>query len=111
MHLEIWGYTRFKLIDQSTLTVLNEKPFYVREKNFNFKYIDNFMYTKQIFGVKNFKYCFSQLFPGSSGPFGKDLRGKWFTYNQAKNILKLHKQQQQLGFVKWSFWCDWHATF
>lgn len=107
------GYDRFKLIDQSTLYVLDEKRnFYLNNNMFLYKmkkYIKYIRLIRNEIRLKNkFKYAFKT---GSSGPFGKDLAGVWMNYEQAVATLKKHRKDYfQLQFAKnYGFWCDWHA--
>lgn len=37
---------------------------------------------------------FTDFFPGSSGPFGEELAGKWYDYPQAKEMLKKHREDK-----------------
>lgn len=106
------GYTRFKLVDQETLTVLGSNSFYTKQRGGRDMYADNYRYARSIFGFKGNDISFSRLFPGSSGPFGDDLRGEWADYQTARELIAFHKEEQlRLQLVKWGFWCDWHATF
>lgn len=102
------GYRKFKLVDQTTLSVLGIAPFYCKEAT-SMHYKDSNEYAKNILKEEG---CFQNFFPNSSGPFGKDLRGIWSDYESAKSLIKFHsKAQRKLGLEVWSFWCDWHATF
>lgn len=110
------GYRKFKLIDQRTLTVLDKECFY--------KNTDGHHWSEQIQTNCNYakeqvelppiyqQVKFTDFFPGSSGPFGDDLAGKWYDYTQARDILKRHREDKmKLNEPEWTFWCDWHATF
>ena len=102
------GYRKFKLVDQATLTVLEDKPFY-GQKAWSRNFCDDYFYADKILGLKG---RFLQYFPNSSGPFGEDLNGVWRDYESAKTLIKMHSDaQRKLGLEVWSFWCDWHATF
>lgn len=102
------GYRKFKLVDQTTLSVLGIAPFYCKEA-LPIHYIDSYYYAKNILEEDG---RFQDFFPNSSGPFGKDLTGIWSDYESAKSLIKFHsKAQRKLGLEVWSFWCDWHATF
>lgn len=102
------GYRKFKLVDQTTLTVLGDAPFYCREA-LPMYLRDDYNYASKILCQKG---RFQQYFPNSSGPFGEDLNGTWYDYEAAKSLIKFHSTaQRKLGFEIWSFWCDWHATF
>lgn len=62
-------------------------------------------------GYRRYSECIHGI-PGSSGPFGEELVGKWYDYPQAKEILKKHREDKmKLNEPAWTFWCDWHATF
>lgn len=103
------GYTKFKLVDQATLAVLGEEPFY-SENDALRRYMNNVLYARQL--LHKDEGCFSQYYPGSSGPFGRDLGGNWCDYAAAKELIAFHsKAQRDLGHEIWSFWCDWHATY
>lgn len=100
------GYTRFKLIDQFSLQVLDFKPFY---SVYLSEELDDTAYARDLLQVK--EGGFRQYFPNSSGPFGEDLRGRWFDYAEARELIAYHsKAQRKQRAAVWSFWCDWHAT-
>ena len=102
------GYRKFKLVDQTTLSVLGIAPFYCKEA-LPIHYIDSYYYAKNILEEDG---RFQDFFPNSSGPFGKDLTGIWSDYESAKLLINFHSTaQRKLGLEVWSFWCDWHATF
>lgn len=103
------GYTRFKLVDQSTLTVLGDEPFYTRGwSDLRSFYADNYRYGRELLGDED--NPFFHHFPGCSGPFGEDLLGTWRSYEDAKTLIAFHsKEERSLGHEVWSFWCDWHA--
>lgn len=110
------GYRKFKLIDQRTLTVLNYECFYKNTfQHYWFEQLEtNYKYAEEQieFSKTHERMKFTDFFPGSSGPFGEDLAGKWYDYSQAKEILKKHREDKmKLNEPTWSFWCDWHATF
>lgn len=102
------GYRKFKLVDQMTLTVLGDKPFYCQEAFPMYFQADQ----KYACKILNQVGRFLQYFPDSSGPFGEDLDGTWADYETARSLIKFHSAaQRKLGLEIWSFWCDWHATF
>ena len=96
------GYHHFKLVDQSSLTVLSEKPFYGTEKQKG--RAEHLMNLK-----KKHKYDFPL---SATGPFGPDLEGEWVDYSFARELLLLHRRSffEQPNVTNFSFWCDWHAT-
>lgn len=103
------GYKRFKLVDQSTLKVLDGSPFYLKPMCVE-KMIDNILYAKELLHQE--KTLFSHVYPCTSGPFGNDLRGEWSDYESAKQLIAFYSQEQRkTGTPVWYFWCDWHATF
>jgi hypothetical protein len=116
------GYTKFKLVDQSTLVILDSKQsFYgnkLKPKSWlqnikvalgfeNLAFIDPAGEISRI--KKKFNYDFATY---ASGPFGKDLKGNWVDYESAKAILLFHREDyfKQKDVKNYSFWCDWHAT-
>jgi FkbM family methyltransferase len=116
------GYNNFKLVDQKTLTVLNEQPFYIYKKP-----VKNTLFRRGIYklskffpaheeipdNVKRLRKKHNYKFPiASSGPFGEDLEGEWKDYESAKKILLFHRKMyfMQPRVVNYSFWCDWHAA-
>lgn len=110
------GYRKFKLVDQRTLSVLGTDCFYkdipgrhwFEQIQTNCKYAEEQIELSETSRQKKF----TDFFPGSSGPFGEDLAGKWYDYPQSKEILKKHREDKmKLDEPKWSFWCDWHATY
>lgn len=110
------GYRRFKLVDQQTLTVLSKRDFYFNtpESHWTAQTAINCRYAKEQLELspnrQNLK--FTDFFPGSSGPFGEELAGRWYGYKLAREILKKHRRDKmQLGGPEWTFWCDWHAAF
>lgn len=115
------GYRKFKLVDQESLFILGKPSFYYTKKLSNNRWIRSFQ--EKILGqkvydwrknflhremyIKQKKHLFMH---GTTGPFGKDLLGKWFCYEDAKEILTMHRNDfAKLGEKKYSFWCDWHA--
>lgn len=119
------GYTKFKLVDQTSLEVLGKEDFYnhanmleFKRPSFTTKVINKF---KKTFGIgthlsshrellnKRFGHNF---FIGSSGPFGDDLDGVWLDYPSAKECLLKHRIDyfRLPSSLNYGFWCDWHAT-
>lgn len=110
------GYRKFKLVDQRTLTVLSKECFYKMSADYCWseQTKTNCRYAREQIALskKDRHSKFTDFFPCSSGPFGTDLAGRWYGYKQAKEILKMHREDRmKLGEPVWSFWCDWHATF
>lgn len=109
------GYRRFKLVDQSTLTVLGKERFY--DENLysgtpGAGMAMNAAYARRILHDEHPAATFLTRFPESSGPFGEDLMGEWNDFEAAKELLRRHRRDQRtLGLEVWTFWCDWHATF
>lgn len=98
------GYRKFKLVDQLTLQVLDFKPFYT------YPFEQTTLIWKKDSTGKDIP--FHGAFPGSSGPFGNDLLGTWYDYENAKRLIQYHAlAQRSLASECWSFWCDWHASF
>lgn len=125
------GYSRFKLVDQTSLRVLNpdedlhtssENILKFQKSNLALKVLrkvqsslgmrgdisqDNLNVRKDL--EKQFNYFFSV---GSSGPFGEDLAGNWLDFENAKKTLLKHRADyfKLENAVSYGFWCDWHAT-
>lgn len=115
------GYNRFKLVDQKTLEVLSEAPFYgvpkkapVHERSFMDKVLGrNTVPPKAVPYFDQMKKKHNFNFPQSTtGPFGPQLEGEWVEFETARKMLLMHRQQYfaQKGVSNYSFWCDWHAT-
>jgi FkbM family methyltransferase len=52
------------------------------------------------------------LSSGSSGPWGDDIPGEWMTYEKAKSVyLRARHAYFSKDRARYSFWCDWHATY
>ena len=104
------GYRKFKLVDQSSLSVLElNKKFYnkisVTSRLFN-------KLKKRWSSRSKYNRQFNYLFPlGSSGPFGNDLEKEWINYEEARKNLKRHRRDyfNTKNAVSYGFWCDWHA--
>lgn len=92
------GYRKFKLVDQRTLTVLDYNCFYKNNSEHNwFEQIEtNCKYAEELIVLSDTdqRVKFTDFFPGSSGPFGEELAGKWYDYHQAKEMLKKHREDK-----------------
>ncbi len=106
------GYNSFKLVDQLTLRPLKlEEVFYTGKKTGRvLRKLQNVLKTtyRQKVGSKH-GYDFPA---GASGPFGDDIDGKWYNYEDAKAMMLKHRKQffdTNLNGYNFSFWCDWHA--
>lgn len=112
------GYTKFLLIDQSSLEILKlNVKFYIQKTQFLY-YLNR--------GLSKFKYQlnpslnrdklshkFSHYFPdGSSGPYGHLLDDNWYNLTEAIQLLNQHRQDyfKLRNASPFGFWCDWHAT-
>jgi FkbM family methyltransferase len=121
--LKALGYKKFKLVDQESLTVLSDRKFYRLNDN---THAVPFRILRKAFHLAGYKivpYTEVELLSfqhqfyfemGSSGPFGKMLKGNWANYQQARDQLLFHRDH----FFKlawphkvYNIWCDWHATF
>lgn len=113
------GYTRFKLVDQASLRVLDSKDhFYRRSTSLLFRIIRQLQLMLGVYSRlhnnKKFlghKYQFPFGY-SSSGPFGDELNGKWMNYDEAKRTYMF--QRRQYFSVErnrqYSYWADWHAA-
>lgn len=122
VNLHALGYNRFKLVDQKTLEVLTDAPFYGVKKqpppppkrSFMDKLLGRTPAAPPVvnhFDAMRKKHSFN--FPNSStGPFGDQLEGEWADFETAKKRLLFHRRMYfaQQGVPNYSFWCDWHAT-
>lgn len=108
--LHALGYTGFKLVDQRTLTVLDDGLFYGDNYPSHAHYYHNWLYAERLFGLRGEHEGFLQFFPDSSGPYGPNLLSRWRTYDEARALLRRHHDSpfhRRVG--RWHFWCDWHA--
>ncbi len=100
--LQALGYRGFKLVDQSTLTVLEPGiRFYAKDGS---RLLESRPILESRLGYR---------FPrSSSGPFGPDLAGYWLDYEVAKETLLRHRRDYfgSKSSVNYGFWCDLHAT-
>lgn len=62
--------------------------------------------------IESLRYDFK---PGSSGPFGDEVPGKWMSFDQARaTYLRERRLSRSFGAVpkeKFRAWYDWHATW
>jgi FkbM family methyltransferase len=122
VNLHKLGYDRFKLVDQKTLEVLTDAPFYGVKKTPppppKRSLMDKILgrtpvVPKQLSHFESMKKKHNFNFPASTtGPFGDQLEGEWIGFEKAKAILLFHRKMYfaQEGVPNYSFWCDWHAT-
>lgn len=112
------GYTKFKLIDQETLSILQHGVnFYQKQSSLLFKILSRAINRLNIPSTKysnrlRLANKFGYKFPYSaSGPFGEDLDGEWLDYSSAMKLISYHiRSFYQLANNKGrGFWCDWHA--
>lgn len=113
------GYTRFKLIDQASLRVLDDRDTYYRDSTTLPHRIIRKL--QQVTGVHSSPYNYKKVlekkygFPlvySSSGPFGEDSAGHWMSYEQAKKVY-LFQRRQYFSIEpnrRYSYWADWHAA-
>lgn len=113
------GYTRFKLIDQATLRVLDDTDTYYRDSTtLPHRVIRKAQQLTGIFSapyndkkVLEKKYGFALVY-SASGPFGEESAGEWMTYEEAKRTY-LFQRRQYFSIEanrRWSYWADWHAA-
>lgn len=113
------GYGKFKLVNQSSLSVLRPDRVFYRDNGALFEMTE---FTRAILRKlriartnrerlsKKFKFIFQ---PGSTGPFGEELDYEWVDYETAKKTLMFHRNSymKQKKALNYGFWCDWHAKF
>jgi hypothetical protein len=112
------GYTKFKLVDQHSLRVLQPgEKFYTLSLSpwaRSMRHLQRKLgIDKQLAYRKTLQQQLGYTFVnGASGPFGKDLGGAWYDYETAKRTLLQHMDDHysRPGVKPFSFWCDWHAT-
>ncbi len=105
------GYRHFKLIDQTSLSVLSYgKRFYTNTRKIGYSIMEKFDLLGGNRRVlwKQFAYKFPF---GASGPFGEDTNGDWMNFEQAKETLLFHRKDyfNLIRSKNYGFWCDWHA--
>jgi FkbM family methyltransferase len=120
VNLHDLGYDRFKLVDQKTLEVLNDAPFYGVKRTLPppppRSIMDKILGRppqKQLNHFEQMRKNHRYEFPVSTtGPFGNQLEGEWCDFETARKRLLFHRQMYfaQQGVPNYSFWCDWHAT-
>lgn len=112
------GYTKFKLVDQSTLKVLGDEDYYKKRDTLVYKvirklqkmtgrYSETYTNKQRLTKAHGYQYVFD-----ASGPFGEELDGEWRTYEAARKLYLWHRRAffQVKGNQRFSFWADWHAT-
>jgi FkbM family methyltransferase len=83
------GYTKFKLVDQSTLCPV----------------------TMSNYSGLTRPFSSYQFVSGSTGFFGESIYTPWLNYEEAKNLLlTFRKWFFSSPRLKYQFWSDWHAT-
>jgi len=113
------GYSRFKLIDQSTFGTLTKG---ISVANF----VDSaawYAIRRRIPGARalgprlthrgRLERRFQRRFPmGCSGPWGEDLPGAWLSFAHARATLDhfIGRHQSDPSRPTHSLWCDWHAA-
>lgn len=108
--LHALGYAGFKLVDQGTLTVLGDGLFYDDDYPNPAHGYHDWLYAERLLGLRGEHPGFTQFFPASSGPYGRDLLGRWCDYGEARALLCRHHDSPYHRRVgRWHFWCDWHA--
>lgn len=105
------GYKQFKLVDQVSLTVLNNHAkFYTDRRVLIYQFFNklNIAFGNKRRLQKRNGYKFPN---GATGPFGEDLTGNWMSYEQAEKCLVKHRNDyfKLKRSVRYGFWCDWHA--
>lgn len=121
--LEALGYNRFKLVDQASLSVLDDQVIYDDSPIGWIAHIRQLLkrgYDSQFSRIKRSSqqqlrmrlnrerdYAF-----GATGPFGDQLGGEWSDAATALRRLELHRRAffQMRSARSFGFWCDWHAT-
>lgn len=114
------GYKRFKLVDQFTLTSLTPKKFYATQKNLLFRIhhklesvfnSPTIAFSPRAWYNKKHSYTFTTE---SSGPFGEDLHGEWYSDAIMRQII-LDRFAEYYEVEKQNkhniFWVDLHATW
>jgi len=114
------GYKKFKLVDQYTLTTLNEKPFYRNQRNIFRRLLKKF---ENLFNIPSANrnprgwYCKKMNYHftvDASGPFGEDILGDWNSADVIKNIIRQRFQEYYKTEKENKhniFWVDLHATW
>ena len=117
------GYTKFKLVDQTSLLVLSPSTPIYRERPSlwaralrrlqqrtatPYGYWDTVDASRARLAAAH-QYAFPK---SASGPFGADLDGEWLNEDAARATLRRHRREyfRMPGAKRYGFWCDWHAT-
>lgn len=105
------GYTRFKLVDQRTLTVLSPGERFYGTANATRSGLDE----KTLSRLRRLRVQARErrrFPPGATGPFGTRLAGEWLGHELAAQTLLRHRREYFAGrhATPIGFWCDWHAT-
>lgn len=106
------GYTKFKLVDQATLEVLDKESRYLNSGFYFGTSFSRKLINKYLRITACLKFCFSfnrSYVRGCSGPFGEELKGKWTNYEEAKENIISHTRKG-LIYGKKIMWCDIHAS-
>jgi FkbM family methyltransferase len=104
------GYSRFKLVDQSSLRVLSPADLELGQRG---SLLTRVRYRlsgpRKVRRVRGRKVAFPLR---SSGPFGEDLAGEWCDADQARELYVAARRAyfQREDARSHGFWCDWHAT-
>jgi len=116
------GYNRFKLVDQTSLQVLDAERIY-DDRPLSFtaaisKFLNRGGYDHLFRRVKRssrtkLKERLGYEYPaGATGPFGDSLDGQWSTVDEAQSLIEFHRAAYfRMSTARdFGFWCDWHAT-
>jgi hypothetical protein len=109
-----WGYRKFKLVEQATLTVLKPRTrFYVDNSGVFWIRIMTWARLRMERLKRSVCSRLGYVFPlGSSGAFGDDLESEWLECEAAKETYLFHRRDfLKSRPVNLGFWCDWHASF
>ena len=121
--LQRLGYTRFKLVDQTSLLVLSPSTSIYRERpslwqralrRLPQRTATPYNYWEAVDANRaRLNTAHQYEFPKSaSGPFGADLDGRWLNADAARATLRRHRREyfRMPDAKRYGFWCDWHAT-
>lgn len=112
------GYNKFKLVDQTTLTVLKFDDFYIKRTQLSYHIMRKLQkmtgaysrtYTNLQRLIKKYNYPFKFA---ASGPFAEKLEGEWIGYEEAKKLYLHHRRAFFSKDVNkpFTFWVDWHVA-